>query len=116
MSGKMGEYVAKCVKDLRIVRSCRVHLEKKGLEVWIPIFDGWLELWKVYRAVVSFETPTGEEVQHEIPLGPFAGGGVVSRFLVNWNLRKWARELAAERAAERKQKKVYGAWDYRAED
>ncbi|UDL16526.1 hypothetical protein SEA_ZOOMAN_285 [Microbacterium phage Zooman] len=112
----MGEFVAKRVRDLRIVRQCRVHLRREPLEVWIPLFDAWLELWDVYRAVVTFETFTGEEVQHEIPLGPFAGGGVVSRFLVNWNLRAWARGLAAERAAEKKKKKVYGAWDYQADD
>lgn len=114
MSGRMGEYVAKRVRQLRIVRQCRVSLVKSTEEFYVPLFDAYMEYpWN--RARIDFTTASGDPMHHMVPLAWFTGGGFISKLLVNYNLRKWARTLAAERRAELKEKKEYGAWDYQAD-
>lgn len=103
----MGAYVARQLREKRIVRQSRVELVQKGTaDFYIPFTDyGWF--LDVYAARVHFMNE-GREDYRDLPLGVFRNGSLMSRLLIDRAIRAWQKELA-DAARE---KKVYGAWDY----
>ena len=105
--GGMGAYVARQLREKRIVRQCSVELvHNDTVDVYIPFTDYYYS-FNTYVARVRFQYE-GREMIRDLPLGVFRNGSLMSKIIVDRGIRAWAKELA-DAAHE---KKVYGAWDY----
>lgn len=107
-SGGMGAYVARKLREKRILKECRVELIDDGREYYEVLW--WEFSHRRWIARVHYQD-MGRPRHRDLYLGPFRNSSRITRLLIDLNIKEWAEELES---AE-KEKKVYGAWDYQAE-